>query len=153
MINFSNLNLAQPSIKDSSLIFDYIKKLAQFEKRPDDVVGSLKDLEKLMFEDKLVYSYLIEYNQKPIGYILYYLVFSSFRCCQSVYLEDFFIDKNFRHQGIGKWAFFKFMELMKNKGYSKISWSSLDWNQEAIGFYNRIGAICEEGRVHFECDI
>lgn len=153
MINFSNLALIEASSKDSSLIFDYIKKLAELEKRPDDVTGSLQDLEKLMFEDKVVHSYIIEYNQEPIGYILYYLVFSSFRCCQSVYLEDFFIDEKLRHQGIGRWVFFKFKDLMKQKGFSKILWSCLDWNVEARRFYNHIKANKEEGRVHFEFDI
>lgn len=135
---------------DINLIYELINGLANYEKRPQDVTGSIDKLKFWLFEKKIATAVILEYKGKAIGYALYYPIFASFSANANVHLEDLFINPEYRHQGLGKEFFNKLVEMIKNEGYAKIEWSCLDWNMPAIDFYKKIGAKQEKGRVYFE---
>ncbi len=155
MVKEENLSLRLATISDLESIYNLIYGLSCFEKRPQDMTANISDLSTSLFKNKEAHVYLIEYLEEssPIGYILYYPVFGSFSCSRGVHLEDFYLVEKYRGKGIGKWAFLKFSKILKEKNYSKIEWSSLSWNKQAIGFYEHLGAKEEKGRTYFEYDI
>ena len=124
--------------------------LVIYEKRPDDMTGSIEMLNYWLFE-KSVATALIAKNDngENIGYVIYYPIFSSFFANVKVHLEDLFIKPNFRHQGYGKEFFFKIAKIIKDERYIEIECSCLDWNATSIEFYKKIGALQEKGRVYF----
>ncbi len=68
------------------------------------------------------------------------LYYSTFLTKPGIYIEDIFVLPEFRRMGIGK-AILKYMaELAVNRGYGRLEWSVLDWNQPAIAFYEEMGA-------------
>jgi len=134
---------------DIILLQNMIKNLAVYEKRPQDMTGSQKDLYYWLFKKKIATVLIAEYNCEAIGYAIYYPVFGSFAAEGGVHLEDMFLNEKIRHCGFGKKFFLKIEEFVKQEGFSKIEWSCLDWNELAIGFYGKIGAVQEQGRKYF----
>lgn len=134
---------------DISLIQDMIKNLAIYEKRVQDMTASRENLYHWIFQKNLATVLIAEYNCDAIGYAICYPVFSSFAAEAGVHLEDMFLLKEYRQCGLGKKFFSKIEEFVKQEGFSKIEWSCLDWNTTAIGFYNKIGAVQEQGRKYF----
>lgn len=60
-----------------------------------------------------------------------------------------FFDEEYRHCGFGKKFFSEIEKIVKQEGFSKMEWSCLDWNAPAISFYNKIGAVQEQGRNYY----
>ena len=145
-----NLVIRKATKEDINLLYDLINGLAIYEKRPNDMTGSIEMLSYWLFE-KSVATVLIAENDngENVGYAIYYPIFSSFSAKVKVHLEDLFIKPNYRHQGYGKEFFFKLANIIKKEGYIEIEWSCLDWNTPSIEFYKKIGAIQEKGRVYF----
>ncbi|BCR36774.1 GNAT family N-acetyltransferase [Mariniplasma anaerobium] len=125
---------------DASLILSYIKKIAAYEKLSDRVVATLKDIEHTIFEEKQAFVLIAEKNGKPIGFMLYFLTYSTFLGRANLYLEDIYIDLEYRHQGYGKLMFKALASLAVEKGYYRIDWMCLDWNTKSIDFYKSLGA-------------
>lgn len=137
---------------DVSEIQKMINGLAVYEKRPQDMTASLKDLSYWIFEKKVATVLIAECNNDAIGYAIYYPVFGSFSGKAGAHLEDMFLLTQYRHCGLGRMFFAKIEEFIKQDGYSKMEWSCLDWNEPSIHFYNKIGAVQEQGRKYFTYD-
>lgn len=145
-----NLTIRKTTEKDIYLIYEFIKGLALYEKRPEDVTGSVEMLKFWLFEKKIATAIIAEIDKEPVGYAIYYPVFASFAAHANVHIEDLFIKPEYRRQGLGKKFFHKLSELIKSEGYSELEWSCLDWNAPSIEFYKKIGATQETGRVYFD---
>ena len=148
----SNLIVRKATPKDMDLLYEMINGLATYEKRPEDMTGSIKMLKYWLFEKKIATAVIAEMDNKPIGYAIYYPKFASFAAKMNVYIEDLFIKPEYRGKGFGKEFFHKLLEMIKDEGYSKLEWSCLDWNTLSIEFYKKLGAKEETGRVYFEYD-
>lgn len=85
-----------------------------------------------------------------IAYALYFLNFSSFRGQTGVYLEDIFIKKEFRKFGIGELMLKQIARAGKENGAVRMDFQVLDWNEPAINFYKKHGAIMDESERHFK---
>lgn len=137
--------------KDIYLIYEMINELAAYEKRPQDMTGSIEMLKYWLFEKKLATAVIAKtIDGNPIGYAIYYPIFASFSAHANVHLEDLFIKQEYRGRGFGKEFFSKLLKLISNDGYQKLEWSCLDWNLPSIEFYKKIGSKEETGRVYFE---
>lgn len=137
--------------KDIHIIYEMINGLASYEKRPNDMTGSIEMLKYWFFEKKLATAVIAKNNDgEPIGYAIYYPVFASFSAHVNAHLEDLFIKSEYRGRGYGKEFFLKLSKMILNDGYSKLEWSCLDWNLSSIEFYKKIGSKEETGRVYFE---
>ena len=136
-------------MQDVNFLYEMINGLALYEKRPNDMMGSIEMLKYWLFEKNIATAVIAEIKDQIIGYSIYYPIFSSFSAKVKVHLEDLFIKPNYRHQGYGKEFFFKLANIIKEEEYIEIEWSCLDWNTPSIEFYKKIGAIQEKGRVYF----
>ena len=135
---------------DIDIIYELINGLAKYEKRPEDMTGTKEDLKFWLFERNIATTFLAELNGKNIGYAIYYPIFGSFSARGKVHLEDMFILEEYRGKGLGKTFFKEVATHALSQGYMGMEWSALDWNNLAIGFYKKIGAKEETGRVYFE---
>lgn len=145
-----NLVIRKATINDLNLIYELINGLALYEKRPNDMTGTVGMLEYWLFEKKIATALIAEINECAIGYAIYYPVFGSFSAKANVHIEDLFIKPTYRNQGYGSKFFDKLVGIIKDEGYYKLEWSCLDWNTPSIEFYKRIGAKQDGGRVYFE---
>lgn len=146
------INVRKANENDIPEIQNMIKSLAKYEKRLQDMTASKEDLCHWIFEKKVATALIAEYNNETIGYAIYYPVFGSFAAEAGVHLEDMFLNEKYRHCGFGRKFFSKIEEFVKQDGYSKMEWSCLNWNTPSIHFYNKIGAVQEQGRKYFLYD-
>jgi GNAT superfamily N-acetyltransferase len=77
---------------------------------------------------------------RPAGFALFFHSFSTFLARPGLYLEDLFVLPEHRGLGIGRALLTHLARLAVERGCGRLEWSVLDWNQEAISFYERLGA-------------
>lgn len=134
--------------EDVSSILSLIKELAVFEKEPDAVIVSEADLLRDGFsENPLYYTFIAEEDGEVIGMALYYYRYSTWKG-KTIHLEDLFVRENKRGTGAGLALYKKIIEQGKLDGVKRIEWNVLDWNTNAIKFYEKSGAkVLDDWRV------
>lgn len=75
-----------------------------------------------------------------VGFALFFTNFSTFLTQPGLYLEDLYVRPAHRGQGIGEAVLTRLARLALERGYGRFEWSVLDWNENAIRFYERMGA-------------
>lgn len=69
-----------------------------------------------------------------------------------IYLEDLYIGQQFRHAGADKALLTHLADIARQRKCGRLEWSVLDWNQPAIDFYQRIGALPQDEWVRYRLD-
>jgi len=77
---------------------------------------------------------------RSVGFALYFYSYSTFLTRFGLYLEDLFVEPEYRGRGIGKALFARVVDVARMRGCERVEWSVLNWNESAIGFYRRFGA-------------
>ena len=126
---------------DFKSIFRLITELAEFEKLNPPDKKAKKRLYKDAFGKKPVYNVITASEGKQtIGYAFYFYTYSSFLARKTLYLEDIYITKSKRKSGAGKLLFNRLVKTAKKQKCGRMEWCVLDWNKNAIDFYDRLGA-------------
>lgn len=117
-----------------------IKELARFEKEPDAVTISEKELLSEGFgEDALFTCFVAERAEEIVGIALVYFRFSTWKG-RTLHLEDLIVTQDQRGKGIGKALYQRVIQYAYEQGVQRLEWVVLDWNQGAIDFYENSGA-------------
>lgn len=140
------LNIRPAVTSDVATILLFIRELAEFEKLLHEVQADEVSLMQSLFEENSGVEVIIaEKEGKPAGYALFFKSYSTFLAKSGIYLEDLYVRPQFRSQGIGE-ALLKYLaNLCLERNYGRLEWSVLDWNEGAIKFYRRVGAVGMNG--------
>jgi GNAT superfamily N-acetyltransferase len=123
------------------LIAELIRGLARFEKLEQEVEMTDELLADGLFGDRpYAEVVLAEDDGRPVGFALFFHNFSTFLGRPGIYLEDLFVLPERRGQGIGRMLLAHLARLAVERGCGRLEWAVLDWNKEAIKFYERLGA-------------
>src|ERR1700674_1746088 len=126
---------------DVPVVADLIRQLAQFEKLEHEVVLTEELLHAGLFGRRpYAEAVLAEENGEPIGFALFFHTFSTFLARPGLYLEDLFVLPARRGHGIGRALLAYLAHLALDRGCGRLEWAVLNWNQDAIRFYERLGA-------------
>ena len=137
----NELEVRLATIDDVEIIFTLIKGLAEYEKLSSQVTGDVNSLKQHLFGEQIYAEVILAfYQEKAVGYALFFPNYSTFLTKPGIYLEDLFVLPKYRRQGIGKSLLNYVIELGKSRNCGRLEWSVLDWNQTAIDFYEKIGA-------------
>ena len=139
--NIEGFNIRFAKEKDIPLILRFIKGLAEYEKLSNEVVATEDILRESLFEKKAAEVIIGEYNDKPVGFALFFHNFSTFLGRSGIYLEDLFIIPEMRGEGFGKTMLSFLAKLAIDRNCGRFEWWCLDWNEPSIEFYKSIGAI------------
>ncbi|MCD9609369.1 GNAT family N-acetyltransferase [Tenacibaculum maritimum] len=128
--------------KDMQDVLRLIKELALFEKLPKEVIISADDLISDGFGDipKFKTFIAVEDNGNVIGMALFYERYSTWKG-KTIHLEDLMVTKTKRNIGAGKALYSAVLKYAYNNGYKRVAWEVLNWNKNAIDFYERSGAL------------
>ncbi len=127
---------------DVPLILAFIRDLAIYEKLLHEVVATEDALRRTLFGDQPGAQVVIaEADGRPAGFALYFYNYSTFLAKPGLYLEDLFVQPEFRGRGIGKALLLHLAKLANARGCGRMEWSVLDWNEPAKGFYRKLGAV------------
>lgn len=149
----SELTFKAAKREDSGLILEYIKKLAEYEKRSDEVIATEKSIEKWVFDEKQAEVIFALEDGEPVGFALFFLSFSTYIGNVNMHLEDLFVDPVHRGKGYGKALLKELGKIVLERNYGRFEWTCLSWNQPSIDFYLSIGAEQKDWNVfHFTGD-
>jgi len=127
--------------KDIGILLEMIKELAVYEKLLDEVTATEETLKESLFIRKVAEAVIAEYEDKPIGYIIFFHNFSTFTGRPGLYLEDLYVRPEMRGRGFGKTMLSFLAKLAVERKCARVEWACLDWNTHSIGFYKRMGAV------------
>lgn len=126
---------------DVPAIAELIRGLARYEKLEQEVTLTEELLTKNLFGSRRYAETLIAEEAKtPIGFALFFHNFSTFLALPGVYLEDLLVVPEHRGRGVGRALLKELARIAVERGCGRLEWSVLDWNRDAIGFYERLGA-------------
>jgi len=134
------LRPARPGDEDG--ILACIRALATYEKEPDAVETTADGLRETLFgPSPSVFAHVVARKDWIVGIAVWFLNYSTWTGRNGIYLEDLFVYESERGHGYGKALLQRLAWLCVERGYRRLEWSVLDWNQPAIGFYRSIGAV------------
>jgi len=136
-------HLRPATAKDTTLILDFIRQLADYEKMSDDVVATEATLRDQLFPEQgapAAHCLLAFDGEAPVGFALYFYNFSTFLARRGLYLEDLYVRPKYRGDGHGKALLLQLARQAHAKGCGRMEWCVLDWNTPAIKFYESLGA-------------
>lgn len=136
-----NFNIRHALREDCSAMLELIRELAVYEKAPDEVTVDPLHFEESGFGLNPVWWAFVVENQekKVVAFALYYIRYSTWKG-QVMYLEDILVTEALRGKGIGKMLIERLIQEAKEKGFKRMTWQVLDWNEPAINFYKKFGA-------------
>lgn len=126
--------------KDTALILQFIRELADYEKMLDEVVADAVTLEEWIFDKQKAEVIFALEGEKKIGFALYFHNFSTFLGRAGIYLEDLYVKPEYRGKGYGKAILKKLASIAVERGCGRLEWWCLDWNKSSIDFYLSLGA-------------
>lgn len=126
--------------KDVSLILEFIKSLAEYEKMTNDVIATEELLNEWLFTKKAAEVIFAVVNGEEVGFALFFHNFSTFLGRAGLYLEDLFVKPEHRKKGYGKAILKKLAQIAVERGCGRMEWTCLDWNKPSIDFYLSLGA-------------
>ena len=126
---------------DVPVILELIQGLAEYEKLAHECVATEAALVETLFGTRPQAEVIIALaDGTPAGFALFFPNYSTFLARQGIYLEDLFVKPAFRGRGIGKRLLQHLAALAVERKCGRLEWSVLDWNQDAIRFYESLGA-------------
>jgi GNAT superfamily N-acetyltransferase len=133
----------RPAIaSDASLIFRFIRELAEYERLAHEVDATEDDIAKALFSpNPRVFADVAEWEGEPAGFALWFYNFSTFRGRHGIYLEDLFVRPELRSKGIGRALLRHLARRCAAEGLARLEWWVLDWNEPALKVYRSIGAM------------
>ncbi len=128
--------------KDIPLIRQFILDLAEYERaRPGDAPVTEQDIAETLFGERPAAEVLIAYlGEEPAGFALFFHNYSTWLGKRGIYLEDLFVKPGFRKHGVGFALLRELARITVDRGYQRLDWAVLNWNELAISFYKQIGA-------------
>lgn len=132
----------RPAIEaDASVIHAMICELAEFEKLSHQVISTPESIRESLFgAGARVEAIVAECDQQPVGFALFFHNYSTFLGRSGLYLEDVYVRPDFRKRGIGKALLVELARIAAERGCGRFEWAVLDWNENAIEFYEGLGA-------------
>jgi GNAT superfamily N-acetyltransferase len=128
--------------EDVSTIHQLIRDLAQYERALELARATPEQIQQSFFSDAPnVFCDLVETDEQEVaGFAVWFLNYSTWTGTHGIYLEDLFVKPEFRGRGYGKALLVHLAQVCVAKGYHRLKWSVLDWNQPSIDFYRSLGA-------------
>lgn len=161
------MKIRKATIADCPGMLQLIRELAEYEKAPEEVTVDPKHFEESGFganpvwwafvvEEVEVNNAVSSTTSTPsthiIAFALYYIRYSTWKG-QVMYLEDILVTESMRGKGIGKMLIERLKEEAREKGFKRITWQVLDWNEPAINFYKKFDAKFDPEWVNVVLDI
>ena len=130
---------------DVPTILQLIHDLAVYEKEPDAVRNTVDGLEEALFgPNPRIFAHIAEDDGGVQGFALWFLNYSTWEGVHGIYLEDLYVRPEARGSGYGKALLQTLAGIAAERGYARVEWSVLNWNEPSIQFYRSLGAQAQD---------
>ena len=136
-----DINIKQAKPGDAYLVLQFVMGLAEYENLSDQVVATEDNINESLFGESANAEAVFAYEgSDAVGCAIFCQHYSTYSGRSSLYLEDIFVLPDKRGSGVGRDLMTYGAKLARTRGYPRMEWSVLDWNEPAIGFYENLGA-------------
>ena len=137
----TGIAITPANVSDVPLIMGFIRELAIYEKAEHEVVAGEADIRRSLFGEKArAHALMCRVDGVPCGFAVYFFNYSTWQGRQGLYLEDLYVSPDHRHAGAGKAMLQHLARIAVANECGRFEWSVLDWNSNAIAFYQGMGA-------------
>jgi ribosomal protein S18 acetylase RimI-like enzyme len=146
---------------DVTRIAEMVRELATYEREADKVESSAESFARLMFpgdgSDPMAFCLIGEVRDgeghwQSVGFAAWYVTFSTWTGQQGIWLEDLYVAPEQRGSGLGRALLARLAQIAVERGYKRVEWWVLTWNEPALGFYRRLGSQALDEWVHYRID-
>ncbi|MBL8631157.1 MAG: GNAT family N-acetyltransferase [Rhodospirillaceae bacterium] len=138
----AGLTIRDAEPNDVGTVLRLIRALAVYEKLEHEVVATEVLLNDALFSaSPKAHGLICEIADKPVGFAIWFYSFSTFLARPGIYLEDLFVEPEFRGQGVGAAVFHHLAKRAVAENCGRFEWAVLNWNEPAIKFYERMGSV------------
>ena len=136
------------------MVLELIHELAVYEREPDAVRTTEPQLHQALFgPEPVAWCHVaVDGSGAVVGFALWHLTFSTWRGLPGIWLEDLFVRPDARGSGLGKALLQELARICCERGYPRLAWWVLDWNEPSIGFYRSLGAVPQDEWTTFRLD-
>ena len=126
---------------DVDAVVKLVYELAEYERAPEQCHLTADQLHRALFRpDAALYGHVAELDGEVVGCALWFLNYSTWDGEHGIYLEDLYVRPTARGAGLGRALLTALAEECVARGYTRLQWWVLNWNEPAIGFYRSLGA-------------
>jgi GNAT superfamily N-acetyltransferase len=137
----NRVTIRRAELGDVSLVLQFIRGLAEYEKLAHECKATEEQLVRTLFGERPSAEVVIAFHDdRPAGFALFFQNYSTFLARPGIYLEDLFVDPSHRGHGVGQALLAHLARVAVERDCGRLEWSVLDWNADAIRFYERLGA-------------
>ena len=141
------------SAGDVPFVVGLVHALAEYERAPELCTLTEEQLRTALFgESPALFGHVATVGDEVVGCALWFLSFSTWRGVHGIYLEDLFVQPAHRGAGIGRALLVELAGECARRGYARLEWAVLDWNEPAVGFYRSLGAVPQDEWTTFRVD-
>jgi GNAT superfamily N-acetyltransferase len=130
--------------EDVPAVLAMVRELAEYERARHEATATEAQLRAALFgEHPAVFAHIAEDDEtgEAVGFALWFLNFSTWLGKHGIYLEDLYVRPYARGGGHGRALLTRLAQIAIERGYGRVEWSVLDWNEPSIGFYKSLGAV------------
>ncbi len=128
--------------RDVDAVVGLVHELALYERAPEQCHLTSEQLHVALFgENPALFGHVAEVDGQVVGIALWFLNFSTWDGVHGIYLEDLYVTPEQRGNGLGKKLLETLAQECVDKGYTRLQWWVLNWNEPSIGFYKSLGAV------------
>ena len=131
--------------EDVPAVVALVHELALYERAPDECHLTEAQLHVALFGDAVaLYGHVGDVDGVVVACALWFLNFSTWRGGHGIYLEDLYVQPEHRGGGLGRALLAALAAECAKRGYARLEWSVLNWNEPSIGFYRALGAVGQD---------
>jgi GNAT superfamily N-acetyltransferase len=131
---------------DVPAIVGLVRELASYERAAEEAVATDEQVRAVLFgQHPTVFCDVADVHGTVVGIAVWFENFSTWLGRHGIYLEDLYVTPARRGEGLGKALLATLARRCVERGYGRLEWSVLDWNQSAIDFYVALGATAMDG--------
>ena len=137
----ADLRIDAATEADAPVLLSLIRGLAEYERLLHRVVATEEGLRAALCGPRPVAEAVIaRLGDEAVGFAVYFPSFSTFAGRPNMYLEDLYVEPQWRRQGVGRRLFAHVASIAAARGWRQMNWSVLAWNEPALDFYRGLGA-------------
>jgi GNAT superfamily N-acetyltransferase len=126
---------------DVATVVRMVHDLAAYEKSLDECRMTVERLRGALFcAAPALFGHVAEVDERVVGFVLWFLNFSTWTGTHGVYGEDMYVEPEYRGQGVGRALFEAMARVCVERGYQRLEFWTLDWNTGTIAFTASLGA-------------